>query len=164
MIPINATPRILVPLSHILQCEFSGSKKKKFLSFKTTELTFFTLQNTISVKETPTIDSNEFELMIQVKDHLLNNLLAPGTIHQIALKFGLNDFKLKTYFKEAFGTSIYAFLLEEKLQNAQSLITDTNIPLKQIAELTGYSDLSSFSNAFNNKFGYRPSTLRKKGQ
>lgn len=160
--PINTTPRILVPLSHILQCEFTGNKKTKFLSFKTTELTFYILQNTISSNDHSKLGSAEFELMTQVKDHLLRNLTNPGTIHQIALNFGLNDFKLKTYFKRAFGTSIYAFILAERLQKAQALITDTNTPLKQVAEIAGYSDLSAFSNAFHNKFGYRPSTLRKK--
>lgn len=160
--PIDATPRILVPLSHMLRCEFTGNKKKKLLGIKTAELTFFALQNTISTSQRTNLEPQELEVVIKVREHLLSNLTAPGTIHQIALKFGLNDFKLKTYFKDAFGTSIYAFLLEKRLQKAHALISETDKPLKQIATIVGYHDLSALSNAFNDKFGYRPSTLRKK--
>ncbi|MEQ8470970.1 MAG: AraC family transcriptional regulator [Marinoscillum sp.] len=160
--PITSTPRVLASLFHILQCQYTGNKKKKFLGFKTSELTFYALQDTISINNNPLIHSSEVQKMMEVKDYLLNNLNTPGTIHQIALLFGLNDFKLKQTFKRIFGTSIYAFILEERLQNAQISILETDIPLNQIAQQAGYSDLSAFSNAFKSRFGIRPSVLRKR--
>lgn len=159
-VPITPTPRILAPLFHIIHCRYQGTQKGKFINFKTSELTFYALQNMALVKTESTISPKDLTLMMEVKDHLLNNLNTTETIRELALRFGLNDFKLKSTFKQAFHTSIYAFLLEERLQNALTQILETDMPLTQIAELTGYSDLSAFSTAFKKRFGYRPSTLR----
>lgn len=159
--PATSTPRMIVPLFNMLQCSYSGLLKKRFLSIKTSEITFYTLQNADYRKLEFETEYEEIKRMLDVKEYLLNNLTNPGTTHQIALRFGLNDFKLKKSFKSVFGTSIYAFLLEERLLNAQQAILETDLPLKQIAELAGYSELSPFSNAFKSKFGFSPSTLRK---
>lgn len=159
--PANSNSAMILSLFSILHCGFSGQIKKRFQQIKISEITLYALQNT-------SLNDHDFERkfveikkMIEIKEYLLNNLTKPGTTHQIALRFGINDFKLKKSFKHVFATSIYAFLLEERLLNARLTILETDLPLKQIAEQAGYSELAPFSNAFKSKFGVSPSTLRK---
>lgn len=160
--PTSSTSRMMVPLFSVLHCNYAGPIKNRFLKIKIAEMTFLALQNATEKDQNFELEYEEIKQMLAVKEHLLNNLTKPGTIHQIALRFGLNDFKLKKSFKRVFGTSIYAYLLEERLLNARQSILETDLPLKHIAEVAGYSELAPFSNAFKSKFGFSPSTLRKK--
>lgn len=47
-----------------------------------------------------------------------------------------------------------------RLREAERLLETTDIPIARIAEVSGYSDVASFSNAFRRRMGARPSEFR----
>ncbi|WP_215226845.1 helix-turn-helix domain-containing protein [Echinicola shivajiensis] len=83
------------------------------------------------------------------------------TIEQLAKDIGINTFKLKQLFKEAFHKNIFEYQVDQKLAKAHQLLLDTNTSLQDISLQCGYQSLGSFSNAFKRKFGIRPSSIRK---
>lgn len=93
---------------------------------------------------------------------ILNNLEADlPSLKDFAHQLGTNEFKLKYGFRELFGTSVYRFLLQERLRKAKMLIQHTDANLKTIAYSTGFKTIPYFSRVFKKTYGYPPSELRK---
>jgi AraC-like DNA-binding protein len=47
------------------------------------------------------------------------------------------------------------------MENAKRLLEDSDIPIKKIAQMNGYSNHDNFTHAFKKYFGSAPSELRK---
>jgi AraC-like DNA-binding protein len=58
------------------------------------------------------------------------------------------------------GTSFEALLAEIRYETARQLLTDTTIPMRQIAEALGYAEVSVFTRAFKRWSGATPSAWR----
>ena len=104
-------------------------------------------------------------LMQSVYDYVLAHLDdGLPTLKKMARLFGTNEYKLKVDFRYFFGTTIYQFYNSERLERSYILICKTSIPLKNIAEMAGFSTYPNFSRAFKIKFGYGPAELQKKSR
>lgn len=95
------------------------------------------------------------EILIQSMDN-------PLTIVELAHRVGLNDYKLKKGFKQIYGTTIFNYFMNARMERARSLLEDTNIPIMDIAFMTGYRNISNFITAFRKNFGGSPGSLRKR--
>jgi AraC-like DNA-binding protein len=73
---------------------------------------------------------------------------------------GLNDFKLKKGFKELFGTTVFSYLNELKMDYAKRLILDEKKTIYEVAMTLGYSEPHHFYAAFKRRFGYSPGELK----
>ncbi|TXD81188.1 helix-turn-helix transcriptional regulator [Subsaximicrobium wynnwilliamsii] len=82
------------------------------------------------------------------------------SLKDFALQIGTNEFKLKYGFKELYGTTVYRFLVQERLRKAQMMIQYSDLPLKSIAYMTGFKSMPHFSRTFKKRYGYSPSALR----
>ena len=102
-------------------------------------------------------------LLIQkVREYILKNLEDPlPSTNEFSKMFNVNEFKLKDSFRHFFNTSIYQFYTDERLKKAHGLILQTNIPLKEIAFISGYNDYTNFYKAFKKRFNYSPSELKR---
>lgn len=78
---------------------------------------------------------------------------------QVAHMVNLSERTLKRRLCEE-GTTFTAILSEYKRGKAVELVADRTLSLTEIAERLGFSDLSSFSQAFKRWFGVAPSTHR----
>ena len=59
-----------------------------------------------------TLKAYDVELIHAAKDILINEMDNPVTIIELAHKVWLNDFKLKSGFKQEFGTTIFNYQQE----------------------------------------------------
>ncbi|MGQ7944144.1 helix-turn-helix domain-containing protein [Flavobacterium sp. WC2509] len=101
-------------------------------------------------------------LIQKVREYILKNVENQlPTTSELSKIFNVNEFKLKDTFRHFFNTSIYQFYTEERLKKAHLLILQTNIPLKEIAFISGYNDYTNFYKAFKKKFSYSPSELKR---
>lgn len=55
-----------------------------------------------------------------------------------------------------------AYLIDVRLNNASSLLVDTDYPVKDVALLCGYPGVAFFVQSFRNRFGLTPGKYRKK--
>lgn len=98
----------------------------------------------------------------EVYEYIMAHLEEPlPTLKDLSKLFGTNEFKLKDGFKHFFKTSIYKFYTEERLKQAHQLIQQTNLPLKEIAFMSGFNDYNNFSKAFKKQYHYPPSELKR---
>lgn len=79
----------------------------------------------------------------------------------LALRFGLNEFKLKKGFKELYQTTVFKYQMQQRLLKASHLIYSTNDKLSCIAIKTGFKNYVHFAQVFKKEYGVAPSYYRK---
>jgi AraC-like DNA-binding protein len=112
------------------------------------------------VNET-TISRVDLEKVYYAREVLLNNLSYPPSLAELSRLCGLNEFKLKKYFKQVFDTSVFGLLLEERLQVSKGLIYRGEKNISAIAYELGYAHPQHFQRAFKKRFGITPTELLK---
>lgn len=85
----------------------------------------------------------------------------PLTVAAIARRVGLSTRGLETLFLRIVDVSPGAYYLTLRLNAARRLVVDTNLPIADIAERTGFSAIASLSRAFRRQFGQPPSVVRR---
>ncbi|RTY78568.1 AraC family transcriptional regulator [Flavobacterium sp. LS1P28] len=116
---------------------------------------------TFVIKTNPKKQS-EAVVMQSIYDYILNHLEEPlPTLKKLAAMFASEEHKLKIGFRKYFNTSVYNFYHLERLKKSHLLIQKTEIPLKEIAFICGFSAYLNFYKAFKKHYGYAPSDLNR---
>lgn len=153
------TPEMDHIVDSVFNMKYEGKTKMMFFrSQMTTLLSHFFGQ--LASGQTEKINATEREKLFLAKDILVNNLDNPPTLSELSLQIGLNTYNLKKNFKELFGTPVFKYLQNERLKTAHELISSQNATVQEAAWQVGYDSLGSFSNAFEKKYGYRPSQIK----
>ncbi|WP_225047499.1 helix-turn-helix domain-containing protein [Lacticaseibacillus kribbianus] len=97
-----------------------------------------------------------------VRGYLDNHLEEPVTIAQLAALVSLSPSQLTRQFKQAFGTTPYAYLQDRRLAMAKTLLRHTSLPVTAIASRLSFADAHYFSNAFTKAVGVRPGEWRRR--
>jgi len=82
-------------------------------------------------------------------------------IHDLAREFNLSNSYLEHFFKKQTGMSLGQLLTEQRLRRAASLLSETNLRIKEIAQAVGYEHTSSFVRAFERYFAKSPRLYRR---
>lgn len=110
-------------------------------------------------KPTPNLSKSEIQKIVEAEKILCDNFLAPLSLDELARATNLNTLKLKTGFKQIFGKPVFSYLRDKRLKKAHHLLEKDEMNVTQAAYSVGYSSIGSFSNAFQYRFGYRPSEV-----
>jgi AraC-like DNA-binding protein len=86
------------------------------------------------------------------------------SIEGLAMEVGLNRTKLQYGFKLVYGSNIYDFQIDKRMEKAKLLLLTTDKPIKAIAPLSGYKNSSSFVAVFRKTTGVTPLQFRKKAK
>ncbi len=153
------TPEMQAIVDSLFNIQYEGKTKMMFFRSQiTTFMSHFFGQ--LAVLKTKKIKTIEREKLNLAKDILLQNIDNPPSLNDISKEIGLNTFKLKKEFKAFFGVPVFKYLQNERLTVAHNMIRNQEMTVQEAAWHVGYDSLSSFSNAFDKKFGYRPSQIK----
>jgi AraC family transcriptional regulator of adaptative response / DNA-3-methyladenine glycosylase II len=100
--------------------------------------------------------------------HTILQRLEEGTIENdagletIARQFDLSSRQIRRIIQKELGVSPIQLMLTRRLLLAKQLLTETTLPVTQIAYASGFSSLRRFNDAFNSRYGLAPTRLRKK--
>lgn len=83
------------------------------------------------------------------------------TVPLIAGYFGLSRSRFEHLFKHDTGTNVRDGLREIRMARGCRLLADVSLRIKEIAVQCGYSTTSSFTRAFEKRFGVSPSRFRR---
>ena len=83
------------------------------------------------------------------------------TVETMAGCCGYSASHFMRWFKEMTGTSFAGYLIEFRLARAAGELKNTNDTVLEIAERTGFDNLSNFNRLFKKKFELTPSQFRK---
>ncbi len=107
-------------------------------------------------------DNDDFsELIInEVKNELINNIDKKIPLSYFAKKYGYNISYFSQLFKKIVGTSFAEYFILLKMDKAKLLITNSSMPLQNIASSVGYDDYYHFSKMFKKYTQYSPTEFR----
>lgn len=86
----------------------------------------------------------------------------PPPIAEIARRIGLSQRRLEMLFADHIGISPGRFFRDLRLDEARRMISDTRLPLQDIALRTGFSGQVAFARAFRARFGTTASSFRRR--
>ncbi len=152
-------PAVLASVRELTCGIRSGLPRRIFLEGKALELVamqLFWLHNRESGPSCLSLSPDERNRIHAAKEALVENLAYPPTVSALSQRFNLSINKLQFGFQEIFGSTVYGFLKEYKLQKAQSLFKQADMNVSEVAWEVGYVNISHFSAAFKKRFGILP--------
>jgi AraC family transcriptional regulator, regulatory protein of adaptative response / DNA-3-methyladenine glycosylase II len=87
----------------------------------------------------------------------------PG-VAQVAARLGVSDRHLRRIFETHLGVSPLQYLQTRRLLCAKQLLTDTRMPVADVALASGFGSLRSFNAAFARHYRFNPMQLRKESK
>ncbi|NCJ08648.1 helix-turn-helix domain-containing protein [Synechococcales cyanobacterium C] len=159
----RTTPEMQVILHQILHCPYRGSIRQMYLEAKVLELAalqFFQFTEQADAPASLSLKTDDIERLYQARDLLIQQFDQPPSLIALARQVGLNDFKLKQGFRQVFGTTVFGYLRNYRLEQARLLLQDGQLSVRQVAQAIGYAHSGYFANAFKRKFGINPKTYQ----
>ncbi|WP_416674512.1 AraC family transcriptional regulator [Egbenema bharatensis] len=158
------TPDMQVILHQVLQCPYQGAIKQMYLEGKVLELAAlqfaqFAEADVLSRSE-PLLKQDDIDRLHHARAILVAQLNHPPSILSLARQVGLNDFKLKQGFRQVFGTTVFGYLRDYRLEQARLLLLEGQMSVQQVARAIGYMHSGYFAKAFKQKFGVSPKTYQ----
>lgn len=103
-----------------------------------------------------------YESRLQVLiDYIYAHLNEPLDLITMADVAGISQYHLHRIYTSIYGESISNMIKRLRLHNAAGHLINTSMNLEQIASLSGYRHLASFSRAFSAEFGAPPASFRQ---
>lgn len=84
------------------------------------------------------------------------------SVEHLAGKLGYTDRHLRRVFEDEFGVTPIQYLQTCRLLLAKSLLTDTRIPVAQVAVAAGFGSVRRFNHLFKERYRLTPTQLRKR--
>jgi len=88
---------------------------------------------------------------------------AGTSLPAIAERLGVTDRHLRRIFQAAHGVAPRDYLATQRLLLAKQLLTDTALPVTQVALASGFDSLRRFNAAFAERYRLNPTQLRRQG-
>lgn len=162
----TTTPVMQSVLYQILNCPYRDFIREIYLQSKALELVALWLGQELDYRQVNQskvkLSPDDIERIYYAKDILITNVLHPPTLLELARRVAVNERKLKEGFRQIFGTTVFGYLHDYRMEQAKQMLTEQKLTVAQVAHAVGYSHLSHFAAAFRKKFGVNPSTYRQK--
>ena len=143
----------------ILNCKMEAPAADFFLKAKANEWISIVIDTYLNRKKYK-IEIDDDKALEDVarflEDHFATNV-NQGTLEKISKMSGT---KLKNLFKEKYGQSITEYTQRKRMNVAETLLLNTGLPIKEIAESVGYTSASKFSIYYKRYKGKLPSEVR----
>lgn len=160
--PCFISPSMKDVIRQLLECPFDAATSEFYFELKVREVLYVILEQAYRDKKSKNaFKSYETEKLVQAKDYLLSDLGRTPTIRELSRIVAINEFKLKSGFRQLFGMGVFECLQEARMEKARELLLSTDKPLKELCVLTGYRRTTNFITAFRKRFGYTPNSLRR---
>ncbi|WOD36934.1 AraC family transcriptional regulator [Nodosilinea sp. E11] len=154
------TPAMRLVLEQLWRCPFQGQTRRIFLEAKCLELIALKLEQlstaSSQTKELRPLSADDRDRIYAAQKILIDQLDNPPTLLELARRVNLNDYKLKVGFKQVFGTTVFGYLHQHRMETARHLLHSRRFNVKEVAQSVGYANQSRFAAAFRKQFGVNP--------
>jgi AraC-like DNA-binding protein len=147
-------------LQQILACPYQGWMQHLYLEGKALELLALQFAQWVEperpLNQPILLKSDDVECLHAARKILMQRASNPPSLLELARQVGLNDYKLKQGFLQVFGTTVFGYLHDYRLERSQQLLASSEMSVTEVAHAVGYASLPSFSKAFRKKFDNSP--------
>ncbi|MDR1500641.1 MAG: AraC family transcriptional regulator [Tannerellaceae bacterium] len=159
--PVSFCPAMERALNDLLSCGSLGDAALLYLDAKIFEILSLFLCR-LERKDCPCSPADkERERLSQARRIIEQRYKDPPSLRWLATKVGTNECTLKRRFKELFGTTVYGYLFDYRMEMACRYLAGTDKTIQEIAFLVGYEYPSHFSTAFRRKHRLSPAKYRQ---
>ena len=158
--------KIRMTLEALLNNNYSDTLENIFVNAQTQILLLYSMECMLGDKEieegfTCKFLSNDAdrEKISKAREVLLQHIGEPLTIKELSRKVAINECYLKKGFKEMFGTTIFDFYQNQRMEHARYLLYEKGLSVTEVSMMLGYSSISHFSTAFKKHTGLKPCEL-----
>lgn len=155
------TPAIQWVIHEIKNCNRQGALKKMYIETKIKELLIHQLEAIITKPaQKDQIDEEDYNKLLESKRILDKDYVHAPTLSELSRLISLNEFKLKKGFKACFGTTVKSYIIKLRMEHAKELFQNKAATVSDVAYKCGYKDVSHFSAAFKNFYGFSPQKFK----
>lgn len=102
--------------------------------------------------------------LLRAKDRMDAASHEAWPVQRLAEVSGVSQAHFARSFRQAFGIPPHRYLLTRRIEQATTLLRDTNLPITEIAFATGWESLGTFGRIFRDITGMSPSAVRREAQ
>ena len=113
----------------------------------------------MSASPSPVLDP---VLLASVLGYIDQNFSRSLSMTEIAQAVGRSPAHLTTMLRRATGKTLLGWVTERRINEARRLLTDTSLPVSEVALRVGYTSPSAFSRAFSRHVGESPARYRSR--
>ena len=124
-------------------------------------VTLKTVDPTVLGVEHPYFYKTQVEKVKAIMAFMTKNPERHFTMEELSAQYDISVSALKQCFKGVYGTAIYTYMRNYRMDLATTLLTQTDEPITTIAGKVGYTNTSKFSEAFKKVKGKTPLEYRK---
>ncbi|PIE73114.1 MAG: hypothetical protein CSA20_03205 [Deltaproteobacteria bacterium] len=159
------TPSMTIIANQLLSCPYRGILQQLFLESKTLELIVLQLEMiACSSQNVCSLAPKDIERVHMAKNLLVENILTPPGLFQLARAVSLSHTKLNQGFRHEFGVTVFEYLRQYRLKRGKELLDSLEMNVTEVAYATGFSSPSHFAKAFRNHYKVKPSSYLKEIQ
>ena len=152
-------------INDIRNCNLSGAVKRIYLEAKVVELLAVYIDELLledhAIKST-SFTKDDMLSIYKAKDIIDNDIANTPSLRALTRMVCLSEYKLQAGFKKHFGMTVYAYVIDRRLEKARLLLEHGNVKVSDVACYVGYNELGRFAEKFRKKFGVNPSEYLKK--
>lgn len=154
------TPQMLALLQQIWIAPFQSPMQRMFLECCVLQLLVLQLNQWMRIEQSvhwvKQLTPTEIDRIYQARDLLIQQQNEPPSPMDLAQQVDLSDRKLQKGFRELFGTTVFGYLHDYRMEQAKLLLCDRATSIAAVANTVGYAHLGYFAAAFKKKFGMSP--------
>lgn len=157
--------RMRLVLEGLLNHNYSDTLENIFVNAQTQMLLLYSIDCMLGEKEIDIIackflaNEADRDKILKAREVLIEHIGEPITIKELSRKVAMNECYLKKGFKEMFGTTIFDFYQNQRMEHAKYLLYEKGLSVTEVSMMLGYSSISHFSTAFKKHTGLKPCEL-----
>lgn len=103
----------------------------------------------------------DIERTAKAKEIINKDLEDPPLVDELAYKLKTSVCKLQQGFKDITGNTVYKYIKKTRIEKAEHLLKNTDMPVLEVANEVGYQNPSKFSSSFKQYHQITPLKYRK---
>jgi AraC-like DNA-binding protein len=155
------THKTLAQINEVIRNQYTGRLREMYLECKFESIIIHSLADR-KKEGISGLDDIEIDKIKKAYARIKESVKAHHTVSMIADELGMDKRKLEKGFLLLYKTTVYRFIVDERLKIARGLLRDTTRSVSEIAKIVGYPSRKTFTKIFTRKFGYPPTQLREK--
>ncbi|MBE6071856.1 MAG: helix-turn-helix domain-containing protein [Clostridium butyricum] len=162
----NISSKVYHILSEIDEADkYSGVIKNIYLEGKILEIVAIYLQEILEtskekVNRNVLRNNEDIEALKKAKEIIDNTIADTPSCQELAKSINMSISKFTKSFMKMYGTTVHKYVIEKRLENAAVLLSKEDINISEAAILSGYNNMSHFSDSFKKKYGVLPREFR----
>lgn len=103
-----------------------------------------------------------FDDLVKLRSYIRSEYASELSATDLAMRIGMSQSRFFELYRKTFNVSPVQDIINIRIENAKRLLSETDIPVSEIALRCGYSNLTHFNRQFKSTTDITPSAYRRK--